>query len=102
VTIPWLGSLRGEDEGVEGFRAERLVRFGRWGAVASAHELIRAGSGNGTRFFCLERTREAGAKWWRRRRHGALVALLDLIGETTAGVQTPRHGHMAVSTKPGR
>jgi hypothetical protein len=41
VAVPRLGSLHGEDEGVEGFRAEQLVRFGRWGCGgerARAHQ----------------------------------------------------------------
>jgi hypothetical protein len=49
----------------------------------------------------LEKTREAGAKWWRRRHHGALEALLDLTNGPVAGVQMPWHVH-AVATACGR
>jgi hypothetical protein len=57
AALPMLGLLRGEDEGVEGLKAERLTRFGGWGCGGERARARRSGGGNGGLILCFERER---------------------------------------------
>jgi hypothetical protein len=43
AALPVLGLLRGEDEGVDGLKAERLTRFGRQGCGGDRAQACRSG-----------------------------------------------------------
>jgi hypothetical protein len=61
ATLPRLGLLRGEDEEVEGFRAELLVGFSRWWrARMSSPELAARAV---ARFSASGESEEQGSEW---------------------------------------